>query len=277
MPEGDSIFRAARALHQAFAGSSVTRFESMFPTLTRVNEDHPIAGRQVRSVTARGKHILMEFSGDLVWHTHMRMNGSWHLYKPGEKWHRPRREMRVLVETETRVAVGFNIPVAEFLTERDLARHRVLQALGPDLLDSDFDPVEVHRRMALRLRDTVAAVLLDQRVLAGIGNVFRSEILFLARVQPFTTIGELSEQERQRVIDQARKLLTANVLTRSQTLGPAVGRRTTRSMNPSVNLWVYGRGGRPCRECGTPIRVRKIGLDARAIYWCPACQPDSTT
>jgi endonuclease VIII len=277
MPEGDSIFRTARALHQALAGSSVTRFESMIPALNRINEDHPIAGRQVRGVTARGKHILMDFSGDLVLHTHMRMNGSWHLYKPGERWHRPRRDMRVVVETETRVAVGFNIPVAEFLTERDRARHRALRALGPDLLDSGFDPVEVHRRMALRSGDTVANVLLDQRVMAGIGNVFRSEILFLARVQPFTAVGELSERERQRVIDQARTLLAANVLPRSQTLGPAVGRRTTRSMDPTANLWVYGRGGRPCRECSTPIRVRKVGVDARPIYWCPACQPGPTT
>ena len=170
MPEGDSIFRAARALHRALAGSSVTRFESMIPALNRVNEDHPIAGRQVRGVAARGKHILMEFSGDLVLHPHMRMNGSWHLYKPGERWRRPRRDMRVVVETETRVAVGFNIPVAEFLIERDLSRHRALQALGPDLLDSGFDPVEVHRRLALRSADTVANVLLDQRVMAGVGN-----------------------------------------------------------------------------------------------------------
>src|SRR5262245_53989832 len=277
MPEGDSIFRVARALHQALAGRSVTRFESMIPALNRVNEDRPIAGRQIRRVTARGKHILMEFSDDLVLHTHMRMNGSWHLYKPGESWHRPRRDMRLVVETETRVAVGFNIPVAEFLTERDLPRHRVLQALGPDLLDSGFDPVEVHRRMALRPRDTIANVLLDQRVMAGVGNVLRSEILFLARVQPFTTVGELSERERRRVIDQARALLAANILPRSQTLGPAVGRRTTRSMDPTANLWVYGRGGRPCRECGTPINVRKIGFDARPIYWCPACQPGATT
>ncbi len=277
MPEGDSIFRAARALHQALAGSSVTRFESMIPALNRVNEDHPIAGRQVRGVAARGKHILMEFSDDLILHTHMRMNGSWHLYKPGERWRRPRRDMRVVVETEMRVAVGFDIPVAEFLTERDLSRHRALQALGPDLLDSGFDAVEVHRRMALRSGDTVANVLLDQRVMAGVGNVFRSEILFLARVQPFTTVGELSERERERVIDQARTLLAANVLPRSQRLGPAVGRRTTRSMDPTVNLWAYGRGGRPCRECGTPIRVRKIGVDARPIYWCPACQPGATT
>jgi endonuclease-8 len=277
MPEGDSIFRTARALHQALAGSSVTRFESMIPALNRVNEDHPIAGRQVRGVTARGKHILMEFSEDLFLHTHMRMNGSWHLYKHGERWHRPRRDMRVVVETGARVAVGFNIPVAEFLSERDLSRHPVLQALGPDLLDSGFDPVEVHRRMALRPRDTIASVLLDQRVMAGIGNVFRSEILFLARVQPFTTVGELPERERQRVIDQARTLLAANVLTRSQALGPAVGRRTTRSMDPAANLWVYGRGGKPCRECGTTISVRKIGVDARPIYWCSSCQPGLTT
>jgi endonuclease-8 len=276
MPEGDSIFRTARTLHQALAGRSVTRFESMIPGLNRINEDHPIAGRRIQAVTARGKHLLMEFSGDLVLHTHMRMNGSWHLYKHGEKWQRPHRDMRVLVETESRVAVGFNIPVAEFLTERELSRHPVLRALGPDLLDSGFDPNEVLRRMTSRPGDTVANILLDQRVMAGVGNVFRSEILFLARVQPFTSVGDLSERQRQGVIDQARTLLAANVLTRSQTLGPTVGRRTTRRMDPTASLWVYGRGGRPCRKCGTPIRVRKIGVDARPIYWCPTCQGNPT-
>ena len=248
----------------------------MIPALNRVNEDYPIAGRQVRGVAARGKHVLMEFSGDLVLHTHMRMNGSWHLYKPGERWHRPRRDMRVVVETETRVAVGFNIPVAEFLTERDLSRHRALRALGPDLLDSGSDPVEVHRRLALRSADTVANVLLDQRVMAGVGNVFRSEILFLARVQPFTTVGEVSERERQRVIDQARTLLAANVLPCSQTLGSAVGRVQRETWIPPPISGCTDEEADPV-GCGTPIRVRKIGVDARPIYWCPACQPGPTT
>src|SRR5262245_12739796 len=123
MPEGDTIFRAARTLHRALAGKVVTRFESVYPALTRVADDHPVVGRQIESVAARGKHLLMAFSGDLTLHTHMRMNGSWHIYRVGERWQRPARDMRVVVGTTEFVAVGFNVPVAELLTARQLARH----------------------------------------------------------------------------------------------------------------------------------------------------------
>src|SRR5215212_9553540 len=120
MPEGDTILRAAQALHRTLAGRVVTRFESVYPALTRINEDHPIVGRTLESVTARGKHLLMAFSGDLVLRTHMRMNGSWHLYRTGARWQRPARDMRIIVGTDHAVAVGFNVPVAEFLTHREL-------------------------------------------------------------------------------------------------------------------------------------------------------------
>ena len=134
MPEGDTVFRAAQTLHKFMAGRLVTRFESVYPALTRVAEDHPIVGRTIESVSARGKHLLMAFSGDLVLRTHLRMNGSWHIYPAGAKWQRPARDMRVLVATAEACAVGFNIPVAELLSSRDLARHAQLRALGPDLL-----------------------------------------------------------------------------------------------------------------------------------------------
>src|SRR5687767_4853636 len=128
MPEGDTIFRAARAMHRALAGGVVTRFESVFPKLTRVDVDRPLAGRTIASVTARGKHLLIAFSGDLTLRTHMRMHGSWHLYRPGERWRRPHRDMRVVIETAAAVAVAFNVPIAEWLTSRDLARHEELNA-----------------------------------------------------------------------------------------------------------------------------------------------------
>src|SRR5438477_1913348 len=139
MPEGVTIFRTAEALHRALAGRVVERFESNLPALTRVDHDRPIGGRTIESVTSRGKHLLMAFSGDLVLHTHMRMNGAWHLYRPGVRWRRPARDMRLLVATAPYVAVGFTIPVAEFLSGRGLERHHELAALGPDLLDPAFD------------------------------------------------------------------------------------------------------------------------------------------
>ena len=272
MPEGDTIFRAAQALHRALAGQPVARFESVYPKLNRVAEDHPIVGRTVETVSARGKHLLIAFSGDLVLHTHMRMNGSWHLYRPGVRWQRPAQDMRVLVATAGVIAVGFNVPIAELLSSRDLARHPALRTLGPDLLSAAFDGAEVIRLMRAHGRDAVADVLLDQRVVAGIGNVFKSEILFLAGIEPFTLVAALSDADLERLVGISRDQLKANVLDRSKTLSLAIGRRTTRSLDPNAKLWVYGRGGKPCRRCGTMIQVKKTGIDARLTYWCPQCQ-----
>jgi endonuclease VIII len=277
MPEGDTIFRAARTLHRALAGKVVTRFDSVFPALMRIADDHPIVGRRIESVTSRGKHLLIAFSGDLTLHTHMRMNGSWHIYRAGEKWQRPLRDMRIVVGTEDFVAVGFNVPIAALLTGRELARHEQLRSLGPDLLDdasaeSADAASEIVRRMRLHDRDAIADVLLNQRVIAGIGNVLKSEVLFVSAVHPFSAVASLSDDELVRVIETARDLLQANVMSRAQTLSPSIGRRTTRSLDPNAKLWVYSRGGKPCRRCGTRIESRKTGLDARLTYWCPRCQ-----
>ena len=278
MPEGDTIFRAARTLHRVLAGKEVTRFESVYPALTRIADDHPIVGRTIDSVSARGKHLLIAFSGGLTLRTHMRMNGSWHIYPAGARWQRPARDMRVLVGTGDAVAVAFNVPIAELLTARELARHKEVQALGPDLLAGDtlFDRAEVIRRLRGRGREAIADALLNQRVVAGIGNVFKSEILFLAGVDPFTTAAALGDAALDRLVGIAREQLAANVMSQSQTLSPAVGRRTTRSLDPREKLWVYGRGGKPCRRCGTAIRSKKTGLHARLTYWCPACQPSDS-
>ncbi len=275
MPEGDTIFRAARTLHQVLAGQVVTRFESVFPALTRVADDHPIVGRTIESVVARGKHLLIVFSGDLVLRTHMRMNGSWHIYPVGTPWQRPARDMRIVVGSVDAVAVAFTVPVAEFLDTRDLARHRELTALGPDLLGDAFDHAEALARMRARGGEAIGDVLLNQRVLAGIGNVFKSEILFLAGVDPFTPVASLDDDRLSRILAIARDALAANVLGRSQTLSLAVGRRTTRSLDPNAKLWVYGRSGKPCRRCGSIVQATKTGIDARLTYWCPVCQPRS--
>jgi len=265
MPEGDTIFRAARALHRALAGKVVTRFESVYPALTRVAEDHPIVGRTIESVAARGKHLLMMFSGDLLLHTHMRMNGSWHLYPTGARWQRSPRDMRVLVATSDAVAVGFNVPIAELLTSSQLARHNDLHALGPDLLDTSFDRRDVLRRIRARDREAVGDVLLNQRVAAGVGNVLKSETLFIAGLDPFTPIDHLADADLERLIEIAHDQLAASARSRR-------GRNTTRRMDPNAKLWVYGREGKPCRRCGATIRAKKTGLDARLTYWCPECQ-----
>src|SRR5215208_197287 len=169
MPEGDTILRAAIAMHRALAGRIVTRFDSMYPALTRVAEDRPIIGRTIESVSARGKHLLIAFSGDLVLRTHMRMNGSWHLYRPGERWQRARRDMRIRISTDTFEAVGFNIPVAEFTSSRALSKHNELRRLGPDLLSDDFHVGDVVQRIGERATIPIADALLNQRVVAGLG------------------------------------------------------------------------------------------------------------
>ena len=261
----------ARALDRALAGALVSRFKSVLPALTRVDVHHRLAGRRIESVAAHGKHILMTFSGDLVLHTHLRMNGSWHLYRPGERWQRAAQHMRIVIETENIVAVAFNMPVAEFLSSRDLLRHSQLQALGPDPLDPAFDRGEVVRRMREHEGEAIGDVLLNQRVLAGIGNVLKSEILFVAGIGPFGAVGE-PDADLERIVDVAKRLLETSALERSQMLSVATGRRTTRAMDPTATLWVYARGGKPCRRCATPIRAVKTGFDARITYWCPTCQ-----
>ena len=272
MPEGDTIFRMARTLQRALADRLVVGFESVYPALTRVDHDRPLTGRRVESVASRGKHLLMTFSSDLILHTHMRMHGSWHIYRPGERWQRPARDMRVVVATDAYVAVAFNVPVAEFLTSRDLARHPAIQSLGPDLADTNFDQADALRRIREHDAEPIHEVLLNQRALSGIGNVLKSEVLFVSGIDPFAEVRTIDDDRLRKMLDVAVRLMRMNVGEASAVHAPSHGRRTTGSMDPGVRLWVYGRGGKPCRTCGTVIRSRSSGPDARLTYWCPRCQ-----
>jgi endonuclease-8 len=278
MPEGDTIFRAARTLHRALAGHQVVRFESVLPVLNRVDEDTPIAGRIVEKVTAAGKHVLMRFSGDLLLRTHMRMNGSWHIYRPGERWRRPRRDMRIVVATAAFEAVGFNVPVAEFLQGREIERQEDLRLMGPDLLGDTFDETEAVRRLRERGATAIADALLNQRVVAGIGNVYKSEVLFLCRTSPFAHVADLDDDTLRALLATARTHLKANVIDPTSAIVTYRGfRRTTRRADPGERLYVYGRARKPCRKCATAIQVRAQGPDARLTYWCPTCQPGPQT
>jgi endonuclease-8 len=276
MPEGDAIFRAARTLHRAFAGHEVVRFESVIPTLTRVHDDAPITGRTVESVSAAGKHLLMRFSalrparGVLTLRTHMRMNGSWHIYRPGERWRRPRRDMRILVATAEYEAVGFNIPVAELLDARAEARQDDLRKMGPDLLGESFDEDEAVRRIREHDDREIADVLLNQRVVAGIGNIYKCETLFLCGVNPFARTATVSDDTLRKLLRTARKYLQANVRKRAGGIVTYTG--FERERGEGALHYAYGRAGRACRTCGTPIQLKAQGLHARLTYWCPTCQ-----
>lgn len=273
MPEGDTIFRAARTLHRALAGKPVTAFESMFPALNRINDDAPMAGRIIERIHSTGKHLLIHFSGDLVLRTHMRMNGSWHIYRRGEKWQRARRDMRVVIATADFEAVAFNVPVAEFLSEREVTKSGALRTLGPDVLADSFDAGQVIANLRERSEWEIAEALLNQHVLAGLGNVYKSEILFMCRVNPFAPVEELTAADLTSIVEESRRVLQLNVSEGLELMTTFGGlRRTTGRGNPGDRLWVYGRARLPCRRCGTPIRVRKQGGDARLTYWCPTCQ-----
>lgn len=274
MPEGDTIFRAARTLHRALAGKVITQFHSVLPKLTAFDEDAPISGRTVKQVEAHGKWLLMRFSGDLVLLTHMLMSGSWHIYRPGEKWKSSRRDMRIVLETADMIAVAFRVPIAEFHTEESLRRRAGLNRLGPDVLAGDFDPQKALESFRANPQLEIGAAVLKQSVLAGPGNVFKSEICFAAQVDPFRDVGSLRDEELRRVVDLAQKYMRANITdTAGDKIVTYTGfRRTTGRSDPYARLWVYGRAGEPCRECGTLIEVKRQGVDARKTYYCPQCQ-----
>lgn len=273
MPEGDTILRASKALHRALAGQVVTRFECEYAQPTAVADQHPLVGATIQGVRAVGKHSLMDFSTGFSLRTHMRMNGSWHLYRPGERWQRPRFAMRVLVETQPFVAVGFDVPVIELVKTDALARHPALSRLGPDVLSGDFEVQAAVQRMRAQGDRALGLVLLDQKVSAGIGNVYKSEVCFLCGVDPRRPQSTLDDAQREALFTTARKLMKANITIGGE--GPVTYtglRRTTRSEDPTASLWVYGRGGERCRRCGDEILFFKEGEGARSTYFCPTCQ-----
>jgi endonuclease VIII len=240
VPEGDTIFRIARTLDEALAGKVVTRFETALPKLERGS----IKGRTVQRVRSVGKNLIIEFSGDLSLRTHLRMNGSWHLYRAGERWRKKREDMRIVIATADFEAVGFNIPVAELNSEL---------AVGPDLLGKTLDVDEVVRRIREHASEEIGSVLLNQHLVAGIGNIYKSEVLYVCGINPFTRVETLDDAALQRIVKKGRAILQ-------------------RSTRERPRFQVYERGGQPCRKCGSRIEYKKQGPEIRGTYWCPKCQ-----
>ncbi|HLY40889.1 MAG TPA: DNA-formamidopyrimidine glycosylase family protein [Terracidiphilus sp.] len=276
MPEGDTIFRTARALGRALAGRPITGFRSNYALLARFHEDTPLIGQQVDRVESRGKWLLIYFSGGAILVTHMLMSGSWHIYRPGEPWQEPASKMRIVIETGSYHAIAFRVPVAEMHTPQSLARdHRIPRPSG-DVLNPEFDANEVRQRLLACAQEEIGEVLLHQHVLAGIGNAFKSEVCFVSGINPFCLVASLRADELNAILRNARRLLAANVLEDS---GNRIvtyrgrRRRTTETADPGASLWVYGRKGQPCRRCGALIRSRRQGPGARVTFWCPRCQP----
>lgn len=263
MPEGDTILRAARTLHQALAGRTVTRFASTLPQVAGGARHHRIEGRQVAAVQARGKHVIVRFSGGPALHTHMRMSGSWHLYRVGSRWRQSESLARAVIETGDRVAVCFAAPVVEWLTPGQEAAHEPLRSLGPDVLAESFDGAAARANLRAAPDRAIGEALLDQRSLSGIGNVYKSETLFRCGVSPFARVGSLDDHALDRILATARRLMRASVRTPE--------RRTRATLGPQ-RRWVYRRAGQPCLRCGALIRTRRQGEAGRSSYWCPRCQ-----
>jgi endonuclease-8 len=262
MPEGDTLFRTASVLREVLLGRTVSGARGR-PGGVQLGR---VVGSRVDRVDSVGKHLLIGFDAGLTLHTHLGMNGSWHRYQPGERWRRSPARAVGVIETSTAVAVCFDAPVAELLETRALALHPGLARLGPDLIKAQPDVDAALARLgAARTGLTIAEALLDQRTMAGLGNVYRSEILFIERVDPFLVVDEVTPDARRRLVTTGAGLLRIN------RDGPR--RTTTGRDRDGERLWVYRRTGRPCRRCGTPVRSTVIGELPRRLWWCPGCQP----
>jgi endonuclease-8 len=262
MPEGDTVWRTARHLDQTLSGRVLTKTDFRVPALATVD----LAGQTVTSTVSRGKHLLTRIgptadTGHTL-HTHLKMEGSWHLYRPDSPWMRPAHEARVVLTTDEWVGVGFALGITELLARDE--EESAVGHLGPDLLGSDWDEDEAVRRLLADPEVTMADALLDQTKLAGVGNMYRSELCFLGGIAPTRRVAEVSDVVR--LVRRAKAMLEANKERVEQT--------TTGDLRRGRRTWVYRRDREPCRRCGTPIQVTMQGPDGkeRAIYWCPRCQ-----
>jgi endonuclease-8 len=267
VPEGDTIFRTAATLRRAIAGHRLARLEIRRDPRGRRG---PAPGTEITAVEPKGKHLLVRFADGHVLHTHMQMTGVWHVYAPGARWRRPAHSARVVLRTDDgTTAVCFSAPVVELRREGDVRDRatraaRMLERLGPDLCAADVDLDAITARIAgLDPATQLGVVLLDQRVAAGVGNVFKSEVCWAERVSPFAPIGALDDPTRRRIYATAQRQLARNL---------GSGRRTTHGNG----LAVYGRAGKPCPRCRSAIR-RAADASGRATYWCSHCQATTSS
>jgi endonuclease VIII len=261
MPEGDTVHLAGKRLRAALAGHLLVRGELRHPRLV----EHDLAGRHVLDVASVGKHLFTRFDDGRSLHSHFRMDGSWHLYRPNMSWQRPAHEARAVLATADRVAVGFALHDLELLPTS--AEDRLVGHLGPDLLDPRWDDAhaaEALRRFTARADHELGLVLLEQRVMAGVGNLYKTEVCFLLGVSPWTPVRELPDPAA--AIALSRELLLRNADRPTQS--------TTGELGRGRQHWVFERGGQRCRRCGSRIltAAQGDGVYARIAYWCPRCQ-----
>jgi len=263
VPEGDTVYQAAGRLHRVLAGQVLSVSDFRVPRYATVD----LTGSTVLEVVPRGKHLLMRCSSGITVHSHLRMEGSWRTFAAGEPWRGgPGWEIRVVLGNARHVAVGYRLPVLDVL--KTVEESAVVGHLGPDVLGPDWDLDQVVANALARPEREIGAVLLDQTVLAGLGNVYRIEACFVAGVSPWTPVSEVPDLTG--LVSGARRMIAINA--------DRTRRVTTGSTRLGEDLWVYGRGRRPCRRCGTAIRragapPSDASAEGRLTYWCPRCQP----
>lgn len=256
MPEGDTVFRTARRLEEALVGAEVTRFDIRVPRAATVD----LTGQPVRASLARGKHLLLRI-GDTTLHSHLRMDGAWLTYRPGERWRHPAFKVRAIVGTSRSEAVGIDLAEIEVVPTRD--EEQLVGHLGPDPLGAEWDAAEAARRLSTDTR-SIHVALLDQRNVAGFGNEYAAELLFLRGILPTRPAPEVDVPA---LLDLGVRTIRANRDRRHRTF--------TGVDRPGQGTWVYGRDRKPCRRCGTLIQRGELGADPtreRITFWCPVCQ-----
>jgi endonuclease-8 len=262
MPEGDSLYRFANRLRTPLEGKVILKARSHGPgPVPRVEK---IVGRTCTGVRSTGKNLLISFDNGLALRGHLRMYGTWHVYKPGEPWTRAEREARLVLEVEDAVVVNFSAPVIELVEERSLGYHTPVANLGPDLLDNAFDVDEAIARLRHPTREllTIGDAIMDQRAVAGAGNIWKHESLFHAGINPWRRVSELSDDELRMLLGKAQALLRASV-----------GKPNALELKYRPTMYAYMRGWQPCRRCHTTLRSAPQGVDIRHTAWCPKCQP----
>jgi endonuclease-8 len=261
VPEGDVVWRTAQRLHAALAGRLLTSSDLRWPSLATVD----LTGREVVAVVSAGKHLLTRIGGGLTLHSHLRMDGSWHVHRTGEPWGRPRaaHKIRAILANDEWTTIGHDLGMLDLVaTDRE---DTLVGHLGPDVLAPDWDPAEAVRRLGASPQRPIGEALLDQRVLAGVGTFFMAESLFLRGISPWTPAAHVGDVDA--LVALIHRLLLVNA-------GRAV-QSTTGDLRPGHGQYVHARSGRGCRRCGTAVRVAPIGIapQQRPAFYCPHCQP----
>ena len=263
VPEGDTILRSATTLRARLVGKEVLRWESTLPAIARAK----MVGRTVERIESVGKNLFIVFDDRRSLHTHMRMTGSWHVYPQNIDPRTLPGSARVLIEVEGCVAVCFSAPVIRLLSDAEVDRE--VKTLGPDILGSGFDADDAARRIVAQGERPIGEVVMDQGVIAGIGNIYKSESLYIARIDPFAACATLGLDRVRALVLHARRIMRRNI-------APGSGMRTTR-IGAGGRHWVYRRSGEPCFTCGDRIRMLRQGVQKRSTYYCPRCQKVTLT